>query len=395
MNKFFLAILLLLTLPVQAGEPIIVGQVVEKKAWPEIGINHDRGVELAVSEINAAGGVKGRPIKLITRDGGNAKPDEIVRQAEELVNRDGVKFLIGTIADNNSLALVNFAKQNKVFFIKGVNGSPKMTWQAGTKYFAKYGEPNYVFGGAIADASAKMEAKRWAFIGPDYEFGHSVIEEFKKALKKKQPDAVFVKDYFFPQDKLDAASAVQALKSNKVDGIFVALWGNDLVSFVRQGQRIRLFDKTVMAAAVLGQPENLNGMGKEMPMGWITQGWPIDDIEIPAHKKFVAAYRKTYKADPGYFSYVGYNAMKALAKAMNDAKTLTPEGVSDAIYGMKFDSTAGPLEFRKSDGQSTIGLWVGKTDMKNGKPAIVDWEYVDGAPYYPGDAYVKTVRPQE
>ena len=375
--------------------PIVVGQIVEEKAWPELGLKHHKGVELAVDEINAAGGIHGRPIKLITRDGGTATPSDVLRNAEDLVNRDKVRFLIGTIADNNSLAVETFAKQNKVFFIKGVNGSMRMTWQEGNKYFAKYGEPNYLFGGALADAAAKTGAKRWAFVGPDYEFGHSVIDEFKKALLKKVPDAVMMKEYYFPIGKIDAPSVTQALQWDKPDGIFIALWGSDQVAFIREGTRRHLFDGKVMSSVLLGQPENFDVMKAEVPAGWITQGWPLDEITVPEHKAFVAAYRKAYGEDPGYFSYVGYNAMKALASAMDKAKDITPEAVSAAIYGMQFNSTAGTVDFRKSDGQSTVGLWVGKTAIVNGKPKLVDWTYESGDKYYPGDDYVKTVRPQQ
>jgi branched-chain amino acid transport system substrate-binding protein len=377
------------------SEPILVGQIVEEKAWPELGLKHHRGVELAVNEINAAGGIHGRPIKLITRDGGAATPADVSRNAEDLVNRDGVRFLIGTIADNNSLAVETFAKQNKVFFIKGVNGSMRMIWQEGSPYFAHYGEPNYLFGGALAEAAAKTGAKKWAFVGPDYEFGHSVIEEFKKALIKKVPDAVMMKEYYFPIGKIDAPSVTQALQWEKPDGIFIALWGSDQVAFIREGKRRNLFDGKTMVSAILGQPENFDVMKAEVPTGWITQGWPLDEITVPEHKAFVTAYRKAYGEDPGYFSYVGYNAMKALAAAMDKASAITPEAVSAAMYGMNFASTAGPVTFRPSDGQSTVGLWVGKTAIVDGKPKLVDWTYEAGDKYYPGDDYVKTVRPQK
>ena len=391
-----LALSLLFVPAVRAAntDPIIVGQIVEEKAWPELGLKHDKGVQLAVQEINAARGIHGHPIKLITRDGGEATPADVLRNAEDLVNRDGARFLVGTIADNNSLAVISFAKQNKVFFIKGVNGSMRMTWQDGNKYFAHYGEPNYLFGGALAEAASKTGAKRWAFVGPDYEFGHSVITEFKKALLKKQPDAVMLKEYYVPLGKIDAPSVTQALQYEKPDGIFVALWGSDQVAFIREGTRRQLFDGKTMVSTLLGQPENFDVMKAEVPTGWITQGWPLNDIDIPEHKAFVAAYRKAYSEDPGYFSYVGYNAMKALAAGLDKAKDITPEAVSDAIYGMDFASTAGLVKFRAIDGQSTVGLWVGKTAIVNGKPKLVDWTYEPGYKFYPGDDYVKTVRPQ-
>ncbi len=358
----FLSVLCFLTAPLHAAEPpVIVGQIIEEKAWPDIGLNHDRGVQLAVSEINAAGGVHGgHPIKLITRDGGSANPEDVVRDAEELVNRDGAHFLIGTVPDNNSLAVESFAEHNHVFFIKGVNGSMRMIWAEGNPYFAHFGEPNYMFGGALAEAAAKTGIKRWSFIGPDYEFGHSVVAEFQKALLKKEPDATWIKELYFPLGKINASLAAQTLQYKDPDGLFVALWGSDLMGFIREGNRRHLFDNKKVVAVLLGQPEGMKILGKETPVGWITQGWPFDDITIPEHKAFLAAYRKTYGAEPGYCSYVGYNAMKALAAAMDGAKDLTPEGVSAAI------ARQGLCVFARQTGNQLLACGLAKRRLLTG-----------------------------
>jgi len=394
--------LLLLAIPAWAAdvantkEPILIGEISEAKFWNIMAVNQRHGFELALEDVNAKGGVLGRPLKLISRDGGDGSPEQVLRDVEELNSRQGVQILLGTGADNVSLAVSSYAKQHDIFFLKALNGTNKQIWEEGHDLAFRFDVPNYMFGGALAEAAAKLPAKRWAFVAPDYEFGHSLVSEFQKALKKLRPDVEFVASQWHPTLKIDAGAVVSALKHAKPDAIFVANFASDAAQFIRQGKARGLFENRSVVSVLLGQPEGgLTPLGKEAPMGWLTVGYPLDEITTPAHKEFLAMYRAKYGADPGWFAFTGYNTMISMAKAIEKAGSTEPHALAAAMKGMTFDSLVGPITYRAADNQSNLGLWVGKIGMKDNKPALVDWTYESGDKYYPGDAYVKTVRPQQ
>ena len=112
---------------------IKIGEINSYKAQPAFLEPYKKGMELAVEEINAAGGVNGKKLQLITRDD-NASPGDAVRAAEELLSREKVDVLSGAFLSHIGLALGDFAKQRKVFFLAGEPLTDKIVWQNGNKY---------------------------------------------------------------------------------------------------------------------------------------------------------------------------------------------------------------------------------------------------------------------
>ncbi len=120
-------------LPALAQNVIKIGEINSYKAQPAFLDPYKKGMELAVEEINAAGGVNGKQLQLITRDD-NASPGDAVRAAEELLSREKVDVLSGAFLSHIGLALGDFAKQRKVFFLAGEPLTDKMVWQNGNRY---------------------------------------------------------------------------------------------------------------------------------------------------------------------------------------------------------------------------------------------------------------------
>jgi len=346
-----------------AKEPIRIGEISEFNLFKVYADNQHNAFELAVDDLNANGGVLGHPLKLITRQGGSGTPEEVLRDVEDLVHRENVKLLIGTGPDHTGLAVSSYARKNGIFYLKGANGTNKHIWQEGHDLAFRFDVSNYVYGKAFAQAAAKLPAKRWAIIAPDYEFGHSVVEDFTSNLKKLRPDVTFTPIQWHPMLKIQSGPVVQVLKQQKPDAFFIASFASDAVQLIRDGKKIGLYKDKPVISVLQGQPESLAPLGKEAPMGWITQGYPADQIDAPAHKAFLAKYRAKYNAEPGWFSFVGYNAMISLAKAIETAGSTEPKAVAAAMKGMTFDSLVGPITYRAADNQSNLGLWVGKIGM--------------------------------
>ncbi|MCZ2496224.1 ABC transporter substrate-binding protein [Xylophilus sp. Kf1] len=381
----------LATVPAFAQNVVRIGEINSYKAQAAFLEPYKKGMDLAVEEINAAGGVNGKKLEVITRDD-NANPGDAVRMAEELVSREKVDMLAGTFLSNTGLAVADFAKQKKFFFLAGEPLTDKMTWQGGNPYTFRLRPGTYMQAAMLVPEAVKLKKKRWAIVYPNYEYGQSAVAAFKSLLKAAQPDVEFVAEQATPLGKLDAGSVVQALADAKPDAIFNVLFAADLSKFVREGNTRGLFEKTAVVSVLTGEPEYLDPLKDEAPNGWIVTGYPWYGIQTPEHKAFFLAYHARFKDYPRLGSVVGYSMIKAAAAGMNKAKsTETPKLVA-AFKGLQVATPFGPITFRPEDHQSTMGAFVGRTKNEGGKGVMVDFTYLDGAKFQPPAADVKKSR---
>ncbi len=379
--------------PAWAADPIRIGEINSYTRLPAFTQPYRNGWELAVEEINAAGGVLGRPIEVIARDD-NGDPGEAVKIAEELVSRDKVVMLAGTFFSHIGLAVTDFAKQRKVMFMAAEPLSDAVTWQQGNHYTFRL-RPNTTMQAAmLADEAAKLPAKRWAFIAPNYKYGQDGVEAFKAELAKRRPDIEWVAEQWPAFGKIDAGAEVQALLAAKPEAIYNVTFGGDLTKFVREGNLRGLFEGRPVVSLLSGEPEYLDPLGDEAPVGWIVTGYPWYAIDTPEHRKFVSAYRTKFNDYPRLGSIVGYNAFKAIAAIIAKAKSTDTEKMIAAAEGIELDSPTGRFTFRAIDHQATMGAYVGRTALSNGQGVMVDWYYADGAKYLPGDEEIRKLRGQ-
>lgn len=374
-----------------AQEPIKIGEINSYSAIAGFTHPYRNGWMLAVEEINAAGGVMGRKLVVASRDDGG-KPENAVRAASELVGDEKVALLAGTFLSNVGLAVADFATQNKVLFVAAEPLTDAIVWEKGSHYVFRLRPSTYMQAAMLAEDAAKLPAKRWATIAPNYEYGTSFVANFKKLLSAKRPDVQWVGAQYPALGKLDAGATVDALINLKPDAIFNAEFGGDLVKFVREGTTRGLFKGRAVVSALSGEPEYLDPLKDEAPTGWIVTGYPWYAIDTPAHKKFLAAYEKRFNDYPRLGSVVGYSTFKAIAAALEKAKSTDTEKMIAAMENLPVDTPFGRIVFRAIDHQSTMGAYVGKTAVKDGKGVMVDFHYDDGANYLPSDAEVAKLR---
>ena len=382
------------TAGVHAQGTIKIGEVNSYKAQPAFLEPYKKGMDLAVEEINKSGGVLGRKIELIVRDD-NANPGDAVRAAEELVSREGVQVLSGTFLSNIGLAMTDFAKQKKIFFLGGEPLTDKMVWQNGNRYTFRLRPSTYMQVAMLVPEAAKLKKKRWAIVYPNYEYGQTSVATFKTLMKAAQPDVEFVNEQAAPLGRVDAGAVVQALADSKPDAIFNVLFGADLSKFVREGNTRGLFQGREVVSVLTGEPEYLDPLRDEAPNGWIVTGYPWYGIQTPEHKAFFVAYYAKYKDNPRLGSVVGYTMIKSIAEGIKKAKSTDTEKLIAAFRGLSHMSPFGNITYRAEDHQSTMGAYVGKTKNENGKGIMVDYVYLDGAKYLPSAAEVKKLRPAD
>ena len=378
--------------PALAKEPIKIGEINSYKAQPAFLEPYKKGMQLAIDQINASGGILGRQVELITRDD-NANPGDAVRLAEELVSREKVDVLTGSFLSHIGLALTDFAKQKKVFFLAGEPLTDKIVWQNGNHYTFRLRPSTYMQVAMLIPDTAAMKKKRWAIIYPNYEYGQSAAATFKELLKKAQPDVEFVAEQAPPLGKVDAGSVVQAVADAKPDAIFNVLFGADLSKFVREGNTRGLFKDREVVSLLTGEPEYLDPLKDEAPNGWLVTGYPWYGINTPAHKAFVDAYQAKFKDYPRAGSVVGYNAVLSVAAGLKKAGSADTEKLIAAFRGLEVATPFGPITYRVQDHQSTMGAYVGRTAQQQGKGVMVDFSYMDGGKFQPSDAEVARLRP--
>ncbi len=375
-----------------AADTIKIGEINSYTALPAFTIPYRNGWQLALDEINAKG-VNGHKLEVISRDDGG-KPGDAVTAANELVTRDGASMLMGTFFSNLGLAVADFAKQKKVVFVAAEPLTDALTMDKGNRYTFRLRPPVHVQVGILAEQAAKLPARRWATVAPNYEYGHSAVEDFKKLMSAQHPDIQWVDEQWPALGKIDGGATVAALLRAKPDAIFNVTFGADLTNFVREGTTRGLFTNRSVVSLLTGEPEYMDPLGAETPKGWLVTGYPWEQIKTPEHDAFLKAYQAKFHDYPRLGSVVGYVTMKAVAAMLEKANSTNADKLIAAGEGLKIPSPLGPITFRAADHQSTMGAYVGKTDVKDGKGTMVDWHYVDGADYLPSVADVKKVRPQ-
>ena len=377
-----------------AAQPVKIGELNSYKVFPAFLEPYRKGMELALEEVNAAGGVLGRPLEVVSRDD-NGNPGDAVRVAEELLSREKAVLLMGTFPSNVGLAVADLAKQRKVPFLAAEPLTDKIVWENGNRYTFRLRASTYMQTAMLVPDAARLGKKRWAIVYPNYEYGQAATTAFKKQMISLQGGGIEFVEQAVPLGKIDAGPVVQALIDAKPDAIFSSLFGADLARFVREGQTRGLFKDRPVFNLLGGEPEYLDPLKDEAPEGWYVTGYPWYAIETVEHRRFRDAYQAKFKDYPRLGSVVGYSTVKAAAAALRKAGSTDPERIVAALNGLAFDTPFGKVAFRSLDHQSTMGAYVGRTAVRDGKGVMVDWRYADGKDFLPSDDAVRKLRPAD
>lgn len=378
----------------QAGA-IRIGEINSYSGIPAFTIPYRQGWQLAVEQVNAAGGVMGgRLLEVISRDD-NGSPADALTAANELVTRERVQLLAGTFLSNVGLAVADFARQNEIYFMAAEPLTDALTLSQGNRYTFRLRPSTYMQAAMLVEEAAQLEAVRWAVVAPNYEYGTSAVAAFKALMSARRPDVEWVVEQFPALNQIDAGSTVEALEQGRPDAIFNVTFGSDLIQFVREGNTRGLFEGRDVVSLLTGEPEYLDPLEDEAPEGWIVTGYPWYDIDTPEHQAFLEAYEAKFEDYPRLGSVVGYNTFLGIAAALDAAASTDVEDLITATRGVEFDSPCGRLLFRGIDHQATMGAWVGRTALRDGRGVMVDWRYADGSDFLVPEERVLEERPEE
>ena len=313
-----------------------------------------KGAEMAVAEINAKGGVLGRKLELLERDS-KANADEAVRISRELIIKNNVDFLVGTLTSAEAPAVSTVAKENKIVLIAPASETMMLT-------DAEHIHP-YIFRIAtntdIEGLAGATEMARWkdvktvATISPDYAYGRDVEKAFVAALKKLRPDITVVDQQWPKLGEPDFTAFITAQMSKKPDAIHCSVFAGDFVTFSKEAAPLGFFkavDNRVVDGAVVGSTDEARALGNDYPYGIVANAYdPViwgGGNEPPEHKKFIEDLKAfTHEQYASSWSVIGYQSIYALAEGIKKAGDTKSDDVSKALAGLTFDTPVGKRSF--------------------------------------------------
>jgi branched-chain amino acid transport system substrate-binding protein len=370
--------------PIRIGYPVILSGPGALIGEPSL-----KGAQMFVDEANAKGGVLGRKLELLVRDTkGNA--DEAVRIARDLILRENVDFLVGTLTSAEGPAVSPVAKENKTVFVVPVVKTDQLTTPANLHpYVFRTATTTTIEGRTAAELMAKWQVKKVATMSPDYAFGQDLTKAFVTHLKKLRPDIEIIDQQWPKLGEADYTPFINAQMAKKPDAVFTSLWGGHFVTFVKQAKPLKYFDAVkhqVLAAGEAGAIETAKAMGDDYPVGiWANAydafNW---DAGPPQHKEYIARLRAYTKEEhPSSWPITGYIGLQMLTAAITKAGSTDSDKVAKAMFEITVDTPIGKQSFRSKDHQANRAQFWGKMTKDSRYPFAVmsPPTYIDPAPF--------------
>ncbi|HEA52363.1 ABC transporter substrate-binding protein [Marinobacter antarcticus] len=367
-----------------AEEPIRIGGIyILSGSAATYGEFAQRGINLAVDEINASGGVLGRKIEMEFEDS-QGKASVAIQAARKLVYSSGVDALIGLDSSGVAQGLVPTMPELQKPLIITHAATPDATGKLCNSFTYRISVNVAQNMKAAALVASKLDATNWTTIGPDYAFGHQSWEFFGNYLKDIKPDVNLMSETNFPRfGAEDFTPFIDRVMDSDADGVLISVWGGDLVNFVRQANNRGFFDKDFELLFTVGAAtEVLSALGDEMPEGvhLSTRYW-YDAYDNAVNTHFVKAYIDAYGVPPSYNAEGAYAAIYAYKKAIEAAGNTDGAAIAKALSGMSLDAPNGTITFRKGDNQAMVSPNWGVSGPMNpeyGIRTLMDLQIFDG-----------------
>jgi len=350
----------------RAADPVKIGFVyIMSGPFATYGQFAKQGAEMAVDEINAAGGILGRPVEAFFEDS-TGKPDVAVRAIRKLVYQDGVDCVIGLDSSGVAKTVVPLMPEMKTPLIITHAATPDVTGSVCNKYTFRVSVNLAQNVKAAALLAAETKAKVWTTVGPDYAFGHQSWEYFQKYLKALRADVTFLPDdqaAFAPIKTTDFSSYITKIMQAKPEGVLISLWGGNLIDFVRQASEMGFFNGDWEVLMTLGAAtEVLYALGDKMPEGlWVgTRYWFLGN-DSPKNVAFRDSYVKRYGQFPSYNAHGAYAALYTYKAAAEKATSVEKDAVIAALEGLTVELPVGTVTIRPEDHQALTDATWGKT----------------------------------
>ena len=351
-----------------AADPIKIGVVTPLSGtYAGIGQQVKWGLELATKEVNAAGGIMGRQIELSYEDS-EANPSVAVQKAEKLFEVGKVDFLTGTVNSGATLAVGQVAERANKLLATTVSFADSITGDKCSpnvfRVNAKAGQQSTALAAWLAKAHPKAKV---FYLGPDYLMGRSTVAAFQEAAAKV--GATNLGEVFAPLDSKDYSQYFGQIRAAQPQVLYTSVAGNDTVRLFTQMQEFGLLKNlTVLGASGTVTSQNIGAIGKAAE-GFTTGVGYSAEIDTPANKTFVAAFKAATKAEPDLYGTDSYGLIYAYKAAVEKAKSTETDKVRTALRGLTWSTPQGDKTIRAGDHQAMQIMYV--VQVTDGKFKII------------------------
>ncbi|VBB46940.1 Amino acid/amide ABC transporter substrate-binding protein, HAAT family [uncultured Desulfatiglans sp.] len=355
-----------------AEKPIKVGIVDCYSGPPSTYTNDVRDAfQLAVDKANAEGGVLGRKIEFVTRDS-KFKVDIGLAAAKELLMREEVDILMGTINSALALAISDLAEKEKIPFFATFSKSDKISGQAGHRYVFQITENTTVAGKAAAAGLAKRPYVKYWIAGDDYEYGHAIAENAWKHLKELKPEVELLGQSWWKLGEPDFTPYITAILSAKPDAVIIATGGAGCVPFLKAAHATGFNKQVPFFMHTATELSTLKPLGLEAPEGVIgTSNYFYYYPQTPENQSFVEEFKKAFGREPKVGALYGYITARLIIEGYKKAGAFDTEKFIDAVEGMDVDTPVGNVTLRACDHQAMLPMYMGVTKKVEGYDFLI------------------------
>lgn len=304
------------------------------------GVDSKEGIELAVDELNKAGGVKGKPFKVLFEDD-KSKVEEATNKVLQLIDRDGVVAILGEVASARSRAGGIVANKKKIPMITPSSTNPEVTKDR--PYVFRVCFTDDVQGKMAAQFAVTTQGKKKValFFASDDLYSSGLAKEFREEAKKLGAEIVIEKSFL--KKETNFTTYITEIKAANPEIIYAPIYYNAMIPIARQAKAAGVSGNLFLGGDGWDATEMLRDAGDEMEGAYFTNHY-APDVPWPNSQAFVAKYRERYNRLPTSLAAQGYDAMRLLADAIKRAKTDTPDGIRDAIQETKdFQGATGTI----------------------------------------------------
>ena len=336
--------------------------------YAAVGKNELIGCQLAIDQINAKGGIRGRKAELLVEDSTSGDAGTAVQKARKLIDRDKIDFLLGNVNSALAAAMANVSYEKGVFHVVPGGHTDPITGSNCHWNVFRVCNTTQMEANAVAGTLIKKAGKKWYYITPDYAFGHTLQAGLEKACTALGGSKVG--GDLTPLGTTDFSSYLIKAQAAKPDVIIFLTAGDDAVNSLKQAVQFGL-DKKFHLAGAQQELEVLEGLPPEARIGtWVFE-WYWKQPKVAHVAQFDAAIRKITGKVPTARTWFGYAATWTCALAAERAKSLDAVKLAKALQGFKLPPAVSLMPdgafYRASQNQLIPDLYVGNAREK-GEP---------------------------
>jgi len=341
-----------------SGDAIVIGMATSLTGGAALfGEGNRDGAQLAVDELNAAGGVLGRQIELIVRDD-QADPDVGKDQARDLIVDQGAVALLGPVSSAVGLAITEISEERQIPFIVHTSNTEALTVEQFQPYLFSLVPNTGMEARAQAFDLAESEYTRWATIAPNYEFGQRQTATFVETVTELNPSIEIVDQQFPALDEADLQPFITALLASEPDAVYSPLFAGQIITFTQQAANLGFFDQVYFTA--LYETDALQALGDQFDLSGVRaySRCPFT-IDTPQMAQFVEDFRAAYDRVPSDWACMAYDSVKFWAEVVESVGSLDSDAFVEAAEGYEFTTLRGDTYIRPLDHQAAVASYIG------------------------------------